>query len=176
MIHKVTVFGDSGCLEESKQYILGEKLGRALGAHNYTIVNGGYLGTMEAVFKGASEFNNERIAVTSKIFKKRVPNKYLTQIIETDNYVERLMKLVELGEAYIVLPGGTGTLAELATVWSLCERDLMMKPIITLGDQWREVVDTLAFYSVKVLDNLKYLHRLNNPAAAVDVLNDYFQQ
>jgi uncharacterized protein (TIGR00730 family) len=174
MTQKITVFGDSKCTVDSKEYEFAEKLGSLLGENNYSLVNGGYAGTMEATFKGAKSFNVEKIAITSKEFSERKHNEFASKVIETESYIERLNTLIDYGDAYVVLPGGTGTLAELSMVWALRERNILVKPIIIIGDQWREVIDTLTFYSVKALDNLKYLDILSSPEEAVDKLNVYF--
>lgn len=57
---------------------------------------------------------------------------------------ERLMKLVELGDAYVILKGGTGTLLELAYVWEFINKGLMReKPIVVVGQFWNDVIQTL---------------------------------
>ena len=68
----------------------------------------------------------------------------LEEEIKTNTMVERLLKLIELGQAYVILRGGTGTLLELAAVWEFVNKGLMAaKPIVVIGSFWNPVVATL---------------------------------
>ncbi len=75
------------------------------------------------------------IGVTCSAFKKSVANEYVTREIVAGSLEERLQTLVELGRGYVVLPGGTGTLLELATVWELKNKGFLdqAKPIVAGG-------------------------------------------
>ncbi|MHC4207576.1 MAG: LOG family protein, partial [Planctomycetota bacterium] len=107
---------------------------------------GGYGGTMLAAAKGAAEASGEIIGVTCSAFKSSKANNYVTREIVTGSLDERLDTLVNLGRAYIVLPGGTGTLLELAKVWELKNKGFlnMDKPIILLGGFWKPLVELIA--------------------------------
>ena len=87
---------------------MAEEIGNLLAQAGFTIANGGYGGTMTAAAKGASEAGGEIIGVTCSAFKNSKPNKYITREIVTESLDERLDTLIKLGQAYIVLPGGTG--------------------------------------------------------------------
>ena len=64
--------------------------------------------------------------------------------------VERLQQLVRVADGYIVLPGGTGTLVELATVWEyINKRVIRKKPIVLLGAFWEPVIETVRAALVK---------------------------
>src|SRR5688500_68960 len=98
----------------------GVALGRALAGVGLGVVTGGYYGLMEAVSKGAKDGGGATIGVTVGIISQRAsPNAYLDEEIRTERLLNRIDKLVELGEGYVVMPGGAGTLAELAVVWNL---------------------------------------------------------
>lgn len=150
----VAVFGGGFFQEGSLEYDSALYIGKELASKNFDIATGGYGGVMEAALKGASNSNVKRIGVTTNFFKNREPNSFVTDVIHTEGYLERLNKLVEIADAYVVLPGETGTLLELAAIWTLKEKDIINnKPLICLGDQWNEVIQTMAFYSERLLDH-----------------------
>jgi predicted Rossmann-fold nucleotide-binding protein len=101
---------------------------------------------MLAAAKGAAEAGGRTIGVTCRAFGRASANKYIDKEIITSTLEERLKKLVELGQAYIVLPGGTGTLLELAFVWELKNKGFIEqdKPIILVGDFWRPLAELVA--------------------------------
>ena len=73
-------------------------------------------------------------------YLKRNPNEFLTQIISCDNLFERINKLIELGDAYVVLQGGTGTLLEFSAVWEHLNKGLIdRKPIVCHSLMWRGI-------------------------------------
>jgi predicted Rossmann-fold nucleotide-binding protein len=101
---------------------------------------------MLAASKGAREAGGEVIGVTCSAFKAGSANKFLCREIVTTSLNERLDTLISLGSAYVVLPGGTGTLLELALVWELKNKGFLTgdKPIILLGEYWRPLVKLVA--------------------------------
>jgi uncharacterized protein (TIGR00725 family) len=141
--HIVTVFGSSVPLVNSAEYGTAYDCGKKIAEAGLTICNGGYRGTMEASAKGAREAGGQTIGVTISDWPRK-PNAWIQQEIKTASLIERLMKLVELGNAYIVLPGGTGTLLEFACVLELINKEIInRKPIILVGDFWDGVLNSL---------------------------------
>lgn len=139
----VTVFGSSRPTEESKEYEEAELIGKRLAAAGISVCTGGYGGIMEAVSRGASPFDVKVIGVTSAVFSP-APNDFVNVQVHTRSPFERLERLVEIGDAYIVLKGGTGTLVEFAIVWELVNKEIMsQKPIILVGDYWKPVVELM---------------------------------
>jgi len=143
MRHVITVFGSAQGLPGEKDYAEAESLGAALARAHFTICNGGYGGTMEAAAKGAQKNGGTTIGVTIKTLKIS-SNPWITKTVAMPTLIERLQKLVDLGDGYVVLRGGTGTLLELALVWELLAKHLMPpKPIVCLGTFWGPVVATM---------------------------------
>ena len=142
----ITVFGTSKATEGDAVFGLAESLGRLLAENGFTLANGGYGGTMLAGGKGASKAGGCVIGVTCTAFKRGQANEYVAQEISTDRLSERLAKLIELGDAYIVLAGGTGTLLELADVWEHKNKGFANadKPIILVGAFWEPLVAMIA--------------------------------
>ncbi len=142
----VSVFGAGRAKPGEPTYVLAEQLGRALAEAGFVIANGGYGGTMQASAKGAAEAGGTVIGVTCSAFGSSAANEYVTRVVVTDSLDERLRNLVKAGRAYVVLPGGTGTLLELAAVWELKNKGFLdrAKPIVLLGDFWKPLVDLVS--------------------------------
>ncbi|MBI5477076.1 MAG: LOG family protein [Ignavibacteriales bacterium] len=139
----VTIFGSSKPDEGSKEYRTAYELGKLLAQAGYVICNGGYGGIMEATSRGAKEANGETIGITVETFS-RIPNKYNDRVIHEKNLIARLLKLVETGDGFVILPGSTGTLLEFALVWEFMNKSQMqIKPVIVVGEFWKPVIETL---------------------------------
>ncbi len=139
----VTIFGSSKPLPGEEEYETAYRLGRLLGKAGYSVCTGGYQGIMDAVSKGAGEFNVNIIGVTVNLFSA-VPSKYLTRQIHCNSLFERIEKLIELGDAYIILRGGTGTLVELSISWELMNKRLIdRKPIACHGEMWQKIIESM---------------------------------
>ena len=122
----ITVFGSSLPAEGDEEFETALQLGRLLAQKNFNICTGGYRGIM--------------IGVTVDLWNVK-PNKYLTKEIKCDSLFERISKLIETGDAYVILQGGTGTLLELSVVWELMNKNLLKrKPVVCYSQMWKEIV------------------------------------
>ncbi len=139
----ISVFGTARARAGQPVFAAAEQLGRGLAQAGFAVANGGYGGTMLATAKGAREAGGTVIGVTCSAFKNSVANEFVSEQVTTVSLDERLDTLVRLGTGYVVLPGGTGTLLELAKVWELKNKRFFdrRKPIVLLGDFWRPLVD-----------------------------------
>lgn len=139
----VTVFGSSVPCMGDEEYETAYQLGKKLSESGLNVCTGGFLGIMEAVSKGAVENGAQAVGVTLDIYNV-TPNKYLTKEIKTDSLARRLNHLIEIGDAYVVLQGGTGTLVELALVWEyINKRMLQRKPFACHGSMWTKIVELM---------------------------------
>jgi len=172
----VTVFGGSRVEPESTEYIAAQALGRALAERGFDVVTGGYNGTMEAVSRGAKEAGGHVIGVTVDVIAtnfNRVPNSFLDQEVRTAALLERIDKLVELGAAYVVLPGGAGTLAELGIVWNLALLGaLQAKPLVVVGRGWERVLRTMVDELHTIDTDLRLLRFVPDVETAAEMLAD----
>lgn len=136
----ITIFGSSIPKEGDAEYEIAYKLGKILGANGYGVCTGGFQGIMDAVSKGAIESGSRAIGVTLNLYSS-TPSKYLSENIVCDSLFERLTKLIEIGDGYIVLQGGTGTLLELALVWEYINKSMLCeKPFACHGKIWNQIV------------------------------------
>jgi uncharacterized protein (TIGR00730 family) len=170
----VTVFGGSRVLPDSEEYAAALQLGEKLAEQGFDIVSGGYSGVMEAVSRGAKGRGGRVIGVTVEVVARtfeRVPNEFLDQEVQTQALLERIDKLVELGDAYVVLPGGAGTLAELGIVWTLAIFGVLQeKPLVVVGSGWERVLRTMIEHLHTVESDLRLLHLVPTVDAAVETL------
>jgi uncharacterized protein (TIGR00730 family) len=140
----VTIFGSSRPLEGDAEYKTAYQTGKRLAQEGFDICNGGYSGIMEASARGAREAGAKTIGVTFENPFKKIPNIWIDEEIFMPTLITRLMKLIEIGDAYVILKGGTGTLLELSAVWEFVNKGFIdKKPIVTVGEFWDAVVDTL---------------------------------
>jgi len=136
----VTVFGSSIPKEGDKEFEIAFRLGNRLGEAGISVCTGGYQGIMNAVSKGAANYNVEIIGVLVDLFGAK-PSEYLTKIITCHSLFDRLEKLISTGNAYIVLAGGTGTMVELSLIWEMMNKNLIPeKPIACVGEMWNKIV------------------------------------
>ncbi len=144
----VTIFGSSLPREGSAIYADALRLGRRLAQCGFAICNGGYGGFMEATARGAREADGHTVGVTCSIWPSR-PNRWIIEELRTESFSRRLMALIERGDAYVVLPGGTGTLAELALAWEMMNKASLSqsvggrKPLLVMSPYWKSVIACL---------------------------------
>jgi len=140
----VCVFGSSDPREGDAEYASALAVGRRLAKLGYTVANGGYRGTMEASARGAVEAGGEAIGVTCSIWPSG-PNRYITREIATESLAQRVATLIDVGRGgYVCLPGSTGTLVEVATVWEMMFKKMLpRRPLVCMGEFWRPLVEMM---------------------------------
>jgi len=139
----ITVFGSSRPQPGEDQYKIAYELGVQLGKKGFNVCNGGFYGIMEAVSKGVVESGTEAIGVTINAWGL-TRNKFLTKEIKCATLLGRVSKLIEIGDAFVILQGGTGTLLELAAVWEFSNKEFIdHKPILCHSSMWKKIVDVM---------------------------------
>ncbi|MFH1691183.1 MAG: LOG family protein [Candidatus Omnitrophota bacterium] len=123
------------------------KLGVLLAQNGYTVVSGGFGGTMEDISRGAKSVGGKTIGVTYYKDGKRLgkrANAYIDEEIVASDIFERIKLMMEKSDAFVVFPGGTGTLLELAALFEYMNKGFMdFKPVIMMGQYWRPVIEVL---------------------------------
>ncbi len=142
MSKTICVFGNSSPEPGTPDYQEAQQIGELLAQAGFSICSGGYYGAMEAVSRGAREAGGRTIGMTTP-FYRLAPNAYLDQTIEIPRWQDRLFALVEKGDGYLVLKGGTGTLLELAALWEcLNKRAIGPRPCVAM-DFWTPLVEAV---------------------------------
>lgn len=144
---KITVFGGSSPKPGDAAYEQAYQLGKLIGKAGYTVLTGGYIGTMEAVSRGAFEAGGHVIGVTCdqiEAWRPVSPNRWVQEEKRFHTLRERLYALVDNCDAALVLPGGIGTLAELALMWSQLQTlSIAARPLVLVGASWQAVYEEL---------------------------------
>jgi uncharacterized protein (TIGR00730 family) len=149
LIKNIAFFGDADVPETSRLYKDAFEVAKLVAKEGYTIVNGGGPGVMDASTKGAESVSGETLTVT--FFPKNATGfegRYVGNVpdieIKTTNYIERMFKLIEHADFFIIFQGGTGTISELGTAWVLAKLYYgHHKPFILFGGFWKEVMGCL---------------------------------
>jgi uncharacterized protein (TIGR00730 family) len=142
---RVSVFGGSNPKPGEAAYQQAYQLGKLIGEAGFTVLTGGYMGTMEAVSRGAAEAGGHVIGITCDQIETWRPvsaNRWVQEQMRFATLRERLYALIENCDAALVLPGGIGTLAETAVMWSQMQtRAIKPRPLILIGAGWQKVLD-----------------------------------
>ena len=141
----ITIFGGSELTPDSSAYQEAYQLGKMLATAGHTVLTGGYMGSMEGASRGANEAGGHVIGVTCadvETWRNIKANPWVKEEWRCATLRERLNALIDGCEAAIALPGGPGTLAEIALTWNLMLIDPdLPKPLILVGPGWRAVFD-----------------------------------
>ena len=171
----VTVFGSSRARRGDEEYEAAQRLGVAVAEHGWTLCNGGHDGTMEAAARGAKQAGGRTIGVSLGFYRPENRNAWLDQEIVAESLFARLEKLVTLGDAFVVLRGGIGTMLELALVWNLVQStEFSEKPVVVVGAAWSAVIDMLRACLPMHPWESESLVTVESVDDAVDHLQSYF--
>ncbi len=166
----VTIFGGSRCSEKSEEYQQAKQVGAMLAEAGFTICTGGYLGVMEAASRGAREKGGRVFGIVMNQFKSE-PNRYLTDKVATDHFYDRLQNLITRSVGFIALRGGMGTVTEISLVWNKLQTGVLAKrPMILLGDCWKDVVQAWENNLVVSKSDLSYLDFASSAEEAVQLM------
>lgn len=135
----VTVFGSARFKEGEPYYDLARELGRGLAKKGYTVMTGGGPGIMEAANRGAREAGGPSLGCNIHLPKEQQPNTYMDRFVEFDHLFVRKHMLVKYSTAFVVMPGGFGTLDEAFEVMTLMQTGTLRDfPIVAMGtDFWK---------------------------------------
>jgi hypothetical protein len=176
---KISVFGGADPKEGSAAYQEAYELGQLLGEAGAAVMTGGYIGTMEAVSKGAHETGAKVIGVTSdaiESYRPVSPNPWITEEWRCTTFKERLDRLVEECDAAIALPGGVGTLVEISLTWNhLILHTIDPKPLVLVGEGWHHLMETFfaTFNEYVGITSREYISFAPSPKTALEVLKSY---
>ncbi|KAA3642224.1 MAG: LOG family protein [Chloroflexi bacterium] len=144
---RITVFGGSAPKAGEKAYKDALLLGKLLGEANHAVLTGGYMGTMEAVSRGANEAGGHVIGITCEeieAWRDSKANPWVIEEIKHNTLKERLYALIEGCDGALALPGGVGTLAEITTMWNQMQTAALSKrPLVLIGAGWQAVFEQM---------------------------------
>ncbi len=141
----VSVFGSARTPVGTPEYALGVELGRRLGEAGFAVITGGGPGAMEAANRGARQAGVPSVGLGIDLPFEQSQNQYVDLEIDFHYFFTRKIMFVRYAQAFVVLPGGFGTLDELFEAATLIQtRKIRHFPIMLLGvDYWSGLVDWL---------------------------------
>ena len=174
----VTVFGSARFEEDNEHYQLARRVGRRLAENGFAVMTGGGPGIMEAANRGAQEGGGPSIGCNITLPEEQEPNPYLDHFIEFEHFFVRKVMLVKYSSAFIVMPGGFGTLDETFEVMTLIQTGKLEHfPVISMGrDFWDSLGEfirgTLLTQGTISPSDLDLVHRAETAEDAVRIVQE----
>ena len=139
----VTVFGSSRYAEDHPHYQRAREIGAALARAGYAVMTGGGSGIMEAANRGAKEAGGLSLGCNIHLPREQKPNRYLDRYFHFEHFFARKVMLVKYSCAFVVMPGGLGTLDETFEIATLMQTGKLEHfPLIAVGDDFWDRFDT----------------------------------
>src|SRR3989344_5231104 len=179
VIKRLTFLGYADAKPGEVLFLEAERVAEICASHGYTIINGGGPGVMKASTIGAKKAGGNVIGVTFypkdiPIFEGRDEENKVDQLIVTNNYLERTLKLLELGQIHIIFNGGTGTISEFGMAWGLARLYFgHHKPLILYGEFWQEIIFAFTKGMYIRSEERNVFKIVNKPQAALDAIREF---
>jgi len=173
----VTVFGSARFEDGHPYYQLARDLGAGLARNGFTVMTGGGPGIMEAANRGAKEAGGTSLGLNIALPHEQKPNPYVDRFIEFEHFFIRKVMLVKYSTAFIVMPGGFGTLDEAFEVVTLIQTQKLDDfPIVAMGDGfWRELRDFMSNTMLKAgtitSEDLDIIRQAVTVEEAINIIN-----
>ena len=141
----VTIYGSARLAVDDKLYAQTEEIAYRLGGLGFSIVTGGGPGVMEAANKGALRAGVQSIGLNILLPEEQAPNTYATKSITFSHFFSRKVMLVKYATAFVIMPGGMGTLDELTEVLTLMQTHKIKPfPVVLFNSEfWQGFLDWL---------------------------------
>jgi uncharacterized protein (TIGR00730 family) len=141
----VTVFGSARFDEDHRYYALGREVGAGLSRLGFTVMTGGGPGIMEAANRGAKDAGGWSVGCNIRLPFEQAPNPYLDRWVTCEYFFVRKVVLLKYSYAFMVLPGGMGTLDELFEALTLIQTGKIRHfPVVLMGrEYWAPLVEQL---------------------------------
>jgi len=139
----VSIFGSSKSKRNDKYYKITQEVASRLVRAGYTVITGAGSGIMEAANRGAMKAKGESVGLNIQVPIVQKPNKYITTLLEFKYFFCRKVMFVKYAKAFVILPGGFGTMDELFESLTLVQTQRIDPfPVILIGsDYWKGLID-----------------------------------
>jgi uncharacterized protein (TIGR00730 family) len=177
----VTVFGSARARPGEFAYDMAEAIGRAIARADFTLVTGGGPGVMEAACKGAAEAGGKAVGLNIELSLEQKANPYCLLSLHFHHFFVRKVMLVKYATAFVLLPGGFGTLDEMFETLTLIQTHKIRPfPVILVGsDYWRGLMGWLHDQTVArdflSPSDLNLLTVTDSPAEVVDRITQFYR-
>lgn len=182
IVPAVTIFGSARIPVGHKYYELAEAIGRELSEAGFAVISGGGPGIMEAANKGAYAGPSPSIGLNIHLPHEQGANQYQDISMEFKHFFARKVMFVKNASAYVALPGGFGTLDELAEIITLIQTEKSRKiPVILVGTEYWEGLLTwfrqvmLEQFNTISPDDLTLLTLVDDAKSVVDIIFSHYE-
>ena len=176
----VSFYGSARLKPDDKLYIQTEEIAYRLGTLGFTIITGGGPGVMEAANKGAIKAGTKSIGLNIELPEGQACNDYMTKSITFRHFYVRKLMLVKYATAFIIMPGGLGTLDELTEVLTLIQtRKIKPFPVVMFDSTyWKGFLDwlrgTVLAKDLVSEEDFNLLRICDETKAVVDVVQEWY--
>ncbi len=177
----VTVFGSSRLRPEHPMYLAAEKTAFLLVKKGYAVITGGGPGIMEAGNKGALRANGKSVGLNIDLPFEQRANPYINYAVNFHYFFCRKVMFLKYAKAFVIFPGGYGTLDELSEALTLIQTHRMERfPVILFGSQyWKGMLDWLKNSMLEEdciqEDDLKLFKVVDKPEDVVKLIGDFYK-
>lgn len=177
--HAVAIFGSSRMLPGSYYYEQAVELGKRLSDAGFVVITGGGPGIMEGANKGAKQGKNKSVGLNIEIPLEQLPNQYQDISLSFRYFFIRKLMFVKYSSAFIIFPGGFGTMDELFEALTLSQtKRIGVFPIILFGrDYWKGLIDwlqsTLIANNTISSEDLNLISFVDRAVEVCEILNEH---
>jgi uncharacterized protein (TIGR00730 family) len=178
----VSIFGSSRFAADNHWYQTAERVARLLSDAGFAVVSGGGPGIMEAANKGAHGGKSPSVGVNIELPLEQRPNPYQDVSLHFRHFFARKVMFVKYASAYVVLPGGFGTLDELAEILTLVQTGKTRRiPIVLVGSEfWSGLLDwfrqTMIGHGTITADDMDLMQVHNEPEDIVKAIFRHYEK
>ncbi len=177
----VSVFGSARISEDHPAYQTAQQVSELLSNAGFSVISGGGPGVMEAANRGAAMGKSPSIGLNISLPKEQIPNKYQNVSLYFDHFFARKVMFVKYAAAYVVCPGGFGTLDELAEMLTLLQTGKTPRIPVILMDKkfWSPLIDwfvnSLCEQGMITRENLNMITIVDKPQQVVDEIQKFYK-
>ena len=177
----VSIFGSARTSPDQENYRQAEDIARLLSDAGFAIISGGGPGIMEAANKGAQSGKSASIGLNIELPKEQVPNAFQDVKLHFRHFFSRKVMFVKYTSAYVVCPGGFGTLDELAEMLTLVQTGKSRRiPIILVQKNfWQPLLDwfknTLVSQGMINAKDMRLFKVVEKPEEVVDAIFSFYE-
>jgi uncharacterized protein (TIGR00730 family) len=178
----VSIFGSSRLKPGNRYYKLTEEIAYLLAKEGFAIITGSGPGVMEAANKGAKRAGGHSVGLNIQIPLEQKPNKYVDMLIDFRYFFVRKVMFVKYAKAFVIMPGGYGTLDEFTEAINLIQTKRISKfPVVLFGSEyWRGMLDWLKNTVLKHgninKQDLNIFTLVDSPKEVVEVIKKFYEK
>ena len=178
----VSLFGSARTREGDQMYLDAQETGRLLAEAGFEVITGGGPGIMEAGNRGAYEIGKVSVGCNIELPFEQAPNPYQTRSLSFKYFFVRKTMFIKYSNAYIIFPGGFGTMDELFEALTLIQtKKIRNFPVVLFGSQYWQgllqwITTTMLHERYIGEEDLKLMHLTDSPEDAVNFIIKTFEE